>query len=256
MRPAVNKDVEADLSMFSLQGLTVLVAGASRGIGLSMAQGLARAGAAVTGFGRTAQIDDASFAWRQCDINDGAAIADLIRDVEQTSGGIDAYLHVAGITLPSGTGLQQAETFAKTIETNLTSAYRCCSLVGESMARRGSGSIVTVASIGALMAFPGNPGYVAAKGGLRMMSRALALDLGPRNVRVNTIVPGYIHTDMTAGSYADPVKHRERASRTMLNRWGQVQDLVGAAIFLASPASAYVTGTDLVVDGGWTAKGL
>jgi NAD(P)-dependent dehydrogenase (short-subunit alcohol dehydrogenase family) len=118
------------------------------------------------------------------------------------------------------------------------------------------GSIVTVTSIGSLLGFPNNPGYVASKGGLRMMSKALALDLGKFNVRVNNLVPGYVHTDMTTASYSDPLKSKERAERTMLGRWGQVGDLIGAAIYLASDASSYVTGTDLVVDGGWTAKGL
>jgi gluconate 5-dehydrogenase len=245
-----------DLSMFSLNKRIAVVAGASRGIGLGIARGLAQAGASVVGFGRTAEIGDEPFSYRQCDVTDGKAVARLIGDIEQATDGIDVYVHVAGITLPSEAGLQSPETFASTIEINLTSAYRGCALAGQAMARKGGGSIIAVASIGALQAFPGNPGYVAAKGGLRMMCRALALDLGPNNVRVNTIVPGYIHTDMTAGSYADAEKNRARANRTMLGRWGQVDDLVGAAIFLASPASAYVTGTDIVVDGGWTAKGL
>jgi NAD(P)-dependent dehydrogenase (short-subunit alcohol dehydrogenase family) len=89
-----------------------------------------------------------------------------------------------------------------------------------------------------------------------MMTKAMALDLGAGNVRVNSLVPGYIHTDMTHASYSDPRKSQERADRTMLGRWGNVNDLVGAAIFLASDASSYVTGIDLIVDGGWTAKGL
>ena len=118
------------------------------------------------------------------------------------------------------------------------------------------GSIVAVTSIGSILAFPNNPGYIAAKGGLRMMSKALALDLGPSNIRVNSILPGYINTEMTATSYNDPISRESRASRTMLGRWGEANDLVGAAIFLASDASQYITGTDLIVDGGWTAKGL
>jgi NAD(P)-dependent dehydrogenase (short-subunit alcohol dehydrogenase family) len=89
-----------------------------------------------------------------------------------------------------------------------------------------------------------------------MMSKALALDLGRHAIRVNCLVPGYIHTDMTAASYADPAANAERAQRTMLGRWGQVDDLVGAAVFLLSDASCYITGSDLFVDGGWSAKGL
>jgi NAD(P)-dependent dehydrogenase (short-subunit alcohol dehydrogenase family) len=107
-----------------------------------------------------------------------------------------------------------------------------------------------------LVGFPDNPGYVAAKGGLRLLTKALAVDLGPRDIRVNALAPGYIHTDMTAASFADPERHAARARHTCLGRWGEVEDLVGGAIFLASDASRYMTGQDLVIDGGWTAKGL
>jgi NAD(P)-dependent dehydrogenase (short-subunit alcohol dehydrogenase family) len=89
-----------------------------------------------------------------------------------------------------------------------------------------------------------------------MMSKAMALDLGKFNIRVNSLVPGYIHTEMTNSSFNDPKKSAVRSERTMLGRWGETKDLIGAAIFLASDASAYITGTDLIVDGGWTAKGL
>jgi gluconate 5-dehydrogenase len=118
------------------------------------------------------------------------------------------------------------------------------------------GAIINVASIGGLTGFPDNPGYVASKGGLRLLTKALAVDHGPRGIRVNTLVPGYIHTEMTAASYADPERHAQRAHHTCLGRWGEVEDLVGAAVFLASDASRYMTGQDLVIDGGWTAKGL
>lgn len=246
----------ADLSMFSLSGMTVVVAGASRGIGYCLATGLAQAGASVTGFGRSVDVRSDYFAYTSCDINDPVSVKELFDRVEATHGKIDVYIHVAGITLPTESGLQSPDAFAETLNSNLASAYRCCADVGQRMANRRQGSIITVTSIGALLAFPNNPGYVAAKGGLRMMSKALALDLGVSNVRVNCLVPGYIHTEMTAASYQNPSLHEDRAKRTMLGRWGQVGDLVGAAIFLASAASSYVTGTDLVVDGGWTAKGL
>lgn len=244
------------LSMFSLSGLTVVVAGASRGIGYGLSYGLAQAGGSVIGFGRSSEVNSDCFTYRECDITDAFATECLLNSIEKDYGGIDVYVHVAGITLPSDLGLQTPKMFADTIESNLTSAYRCCSYVGKSMAERRRGSIIIVTSIGSLLAFPDNPGYVASKGGLRMMSKALAFDLGPSNVRVNNLVPGYIHTDMTEVSYSDLSRNKERAQRTMLGRWGQVDDLIGAAIFLSSPASSYITATDLIVDGGWTSKGL
>ena len=111
-------------------------------------------------------------------------------------------------------------------------------------------------SIGSMQGFPDNPGYIASKGGLRMLSKSLAIDLAKDNIRVNNIVPGYISTDMTKGSRNDPVLYEERLERMIIQRWGETEDIVGAVIYLASNASSYVTGIDLVVDGGWTAKGL
>jgi NAD(P)-dependent dehydrogenase (short-subunit alcohol dehydrogenase family) len=243
-------------SAFSLAGKTIVLAGASRGIGHALANGLARAGASVTGFGRTEKIEGASFRYLRCDSNNEVEVTKLFDEIESRCNGIDGYVHVAGMTTPTRDALQSGDAFAATINTNLTGAYRCCRDVGLRMIPRARGSIVTVTSIGSVLGFPNNPGYVAAKGGLRMMSKALALDLGRHAIRVNCLVPGYIHTDMTAASYADPAANAERAQRTMLGRWGQVDDLVGAAVFLLSDASCYITGSDLFVDGGWSAKGL
>jgi gluconate 5-dehydrogenase len=156
--------------------------------------------------------------------------------------------------LSTASGSQSAGAFAETLALNLTAAYRSAMEVTARM--KDSGSIVFVTSINATLGFPGNPGYVAAKGGLRQLTKALALDLGPGGTRVNALAPGYVRTQMTAASYADPVQRAARSARTMLGRWGEPSDLVGAAIFLVSDASAYVTGHELVVDGGWTAKGL
>jgi gluconate 5-dehydrogenase len=123
------------------------------------------------------------------------------------------------------------------------------------MKAHGSGSIINITSINAELGFPGNPAYVAFKGALKQLTKALALDLGP-SIRVNAIGPGYFRTDMTRKSWGDDTMRQERSSRTILGRWGVPDDLAGAVIFLASDASAYVTGIDLYVDGGWLAKGL
>lgn len=248
--------MQPDLSLFSLVGKTILVAGASRGIGLAIANGLAQAGATVVGFGRSTTAPSPLFHYFSCDVDDHVRFSGLVEDCKKAHGSIDGYFHVAGITIPTSGALQGILDFEKTLSINLSGAYACCSSIAQHMIAQNQGSIVTVTSIGSMLAFPNNPGYVASKGGLRMMSKAMAQDLGKFNVRVNRLVPGYIHTDMTDASYSDPEKSRERSARTMLGRWGKVDDLIGAAIFLASNASAYVTGTDIVVDGGWTAKGL
>lgn len=245
-----------DHKIFSLKGKTILIAGASKGIGMAIADGFSQSGANVIGLGRSAASASLSFKYEICDVLDSTRFAGILEGIVKAYGCIDAYFHVAGITEPTNGSMQEIDAFEKTLRINLTSAYACCKCVGSHMVSQRKGSIVTVTSIGSMLGFPDNPGYVASKGGLRMMSKALALDLGKYNIRVNSLVPGYIHTDMTSLSYKDPEKSAHRAKRTMLGRWGETKDLVGAAIFLASDASAYVTGTDLVVDGGWTAKGL
>jgi NAD(P)-dependent dehydrogenase (short-subunit alcohol dehydrogenase family) len=246
----------SSLDLFSLQERVVLVSGASRGIGLAIAQGLQEAGAQVLGFSRSIAPSKVSFEYEACDITDGASFDRLVKRAHADYGRIDGYFHVAGVTSPNTEIAQGDDVFGLTMNVNLNCAYRCCRSVGQFMVAQKSGSIALVTSIGALQGFPGNPAYVASKGGLRMLSKALALDWGGLNIRVNTLAPGYIETDMTRGSFNDPAKREARSARTMLGRWGKASELVGAAIFLMSDASSYITGADLVVDGGWTAKGL
>jgi NAD(P)-dependent dehydrogenase (short-subunit alcohol dehydrogenase family) len=188
-----------------------------------------------------------------CDVTDADAFARVCDDVAAAHGGLDIYVHAAGITQPERD--QGVDAFRATIETNLTAGYHCGRAAAARMTRPG-GAIVMVTSIGGRVAFPDNPAYAASKGGLRALGRALALDLAPRGIRVNTIAPGYIRTAMTEASYQDPARHDERRQRTMLGRWGTAEDVVGGVIYLVSSSSAYVTGHELVIDGGWTARGL
>lgn len=245
------------LDTFRLDGQVALVTGASRGIGAAIANGLGEAGAIVYGIGRSAETQTpGAFEYRQCDVRETAAVTVLLAEIAERHGRFDILVNAAGITLPSGVEGDAMTSFQRTLELNLTAAYGCCLAAVPHLQRNGQGSIINVTSIGAGLGFPGNPGYVASKGGLAAMTRALALDLGGQGIRVNNIVPGYVHTAMTQGSYNNPELNAARAGRTMLGRWGQVEELAGAAVFLASRAGSYVTGTDLHVDGGWSAKGL
>lgn len=243
---------------FRLDGRVAIVTGASRGIGHAIARGLAGAGARVTGLGRSSapQEGDNDFAYRPCDVTSPTAFSDLAQRLYADTGRIDILVNAAGITLPSLAGTDPSAAFRDTLACNLTAVFECCRAVLPFMQRGGYGSIVNLTSIGANMGFPGNPGYVASKGGLAALTRALALDNGAQGIRVNSLVPGYVRTAMTHSSYADPERRQARAERTMLGRWGEPDELAGAAVFLASPASSYVTGTELFVDGGWTARGL
>lgn len=244
--------------LFRLNGRVAVVTGASKGIGNAIARSLAIAGAQVFGVGRSSvpQSNESVFSYQACDVTDAQAFEEFIRKIYDSVDRIDILVNSAGITLPAEYKIHPSATFIKTIGINLVAAFECARIVTPIMMKGNYGSIINITSIGASLAFPGNPGYVASKGGLAALTRALALDYGLYGIRVNNLVPGYVRSDMTAASYSDPVSREVRARRTMLGRWGEVNDIAAAAVFLASPASSYVTGTDLYVDGGWTAKGL
>jgi gluconate 5-dehydrogenase len=245
--------------LFSLSGRVAIVTGGSRGLGAAIAEGFAASGAQVVAVARSPagpQADCDNLTYRSCDVTQTGPFGELVQDTWRQFQRIDILVNAAAATLPASGGLQSLADFDATIAINLRAAYANCLAVADSMAKSGGGSIINVTSVGSVMGFPGNPGYVAAKGGLRMLTKALAMDLADRNIRVNSLAPGYMRTEMTEASYADPQRHEARRRHTILGRWGQPGDIVGPAIFLASGASSYVTGLDLFVDGGWTAKGL
>jgi NAD(P)-dependent dehydrogenase (short-subunit alcohol dehydrogenase family) len=246
------------LDSFRMDERVVIVTGASRGIGHAIACGMVDAGARVFGIARSAdpQSSVGRFDYSRCDVTDTAALENLVTHIFRQTGRIDVLVNAAGVTLPAEAELHPSKTFKKTLECNLTAIFEFCRIAVPYMIQGGYGSVINVTSIGASFGFPGNPGYAAAKGGLAALTRALALDYGPQGIRVNNLVPGYIETAMTSGSFSNPQHRAARAARTMLGRWGQPEELAGAAVFLASEASRYVTGSDLVVDGGWMAKGL
>ena len=163
-------------------------------------------------------------------------------------------LNVAGISIGKKINNNEMDRFDQTFNTNLRAMYN---IVNELKPHFINGSsIINFSSIGAQLGFPDNPSYCASKGAVVSLSRALANDFGPKNIRVNCIVPGYFHTKMTALSFLNEKEKKIRENRTMLGRWGETRELLGASIFLASDASSYITGTELIVDGGWSSKGL
>jgi NAD(P)-dependent dehydrogenase (short-subunit alcohol dehydrogenase family) len=242
--------------IFTLKGKVALVTGASRGIGSSIAQALSSADASVVGIARSLKPEQINQGWdyRQCDILDFSVFRTLCKDVCNELGNIDILVNSAGVTFPILDRGNNIELFSQTLSTNLAATYNCCDVITDFMSP--GGSIINLTSIGSYLGFPKNPAYAASKGGVRILTKALALDYAPKKIRVNNIVPGYIRTAMTEKSYSDEALNHERIDRMMIQRWGKTEDLIGAAIYLASDASSYVTGTDLIVDGGWTAKGL
>lgn len=244
-----------DLSAFSLAGKIAAVAGASRGIGAAIASGLKDAGATVFGLSRSGTAPQGVIAIA-CDLSDDGAIESAFRTIAAKGDRIDALVNAAGISLPAQSSETELARFRATLATDLTGVYATILAAYPLLKNAGSAAIVNVTSINSVRGFPGNPGYVAAKAGLAGLTRALAADYAPDGIRVNALAPGYVATEMTAKSYADPIMHEDRRRHTMLGRWGQPADMVGAAVFLASEASAYVTGQEIFIDGGWIAKGL
>ena len=246
--------------LFSLEGRSAVVTGASRGLGEMIAQALALAGADVIGLGRSSTpslSQEHAFRYEQCDVNDQARFTGICEILFGQTGRLDVLVNAAGISLPKSDSPEaEVRRFEETVRTNLVAVFECCQIASEFMKRVDGGSIVNVTSIASHQGFPENPGYVASKGGLRSLTKALALDYASDGIRVNNLVPGYFRTDMTEASFADEDSRHERDRRTVLGRWGEPFDLAGAAVYLTSDASAYVTGSDLVVDGGWVAKGL
>ncbi|MDE2066365.1 MAG: SDR family oxidoreductase [Bradyrhizobium sp.] len=240
---------------FSLQGRRAIVTGASRGIGAAIAAGLSEAGAEVLGLSRSGTAPK-GVEPVACDLADDAALNRAIEGFAKRHDRLEVLVNAAGISLPARNAADELDRFRQTVAIDLTGVYATILAAYPLLKKADGSSVINVTSINSVRGFPGNPGYVAAKAGLSGLTRALATDFAGDGIRVNALAPGYVATAMTATSFKDPSMHEERRRHTMLGRWGNPEDMVGAAIFLASPASAYMTGQEVFVDGGWTAKGL
>lgn len=251
--------------LFSLDGKVVIITGGARGIGRALVEGFAQAEACVAIVDRlTHELEETRKSYPSpefCvlainrDLTDDGVIPEIVDLVIDSFGRIDVLINCAGITIPSPPPYP-TDNWEETIDTNLRAPFKLMREVSRHMVAQGSGSIINITSLNADLAFPNNPAYLSSKGGLKMMSKGFALDLGKYGVRVNNLGPGYTRAPTSMESYNDPVRRKEREARTILGRWAEPEDMVGAAIFLASDASSYVTGQDLYVDGGWSAKGL
>jgi NAD(P)-dependent dehydrogenase (short-subunit alcohol dehydrogenase family) len=252
--------------LFDLIGKTAIVTGAARCIGRAIAEGLASVGVAVA---LTDVLENGLADAEQSITARGlrciAAKTDICSDKERVAlvqqsiaafGQLNILVNVAGITRSHVSEAYPREDWDRTLAVNLTATFHLCKLVVHDMIPRRSGAIINVSSIGGALGFPNNPAYQASKSGVLGLTRALATDWAKYNIRVNALCPGYTHTEMTAASFRDPRTNAARAARTMMNRWGRPEEMVGPVIFLASDAASYVTGQELFVDGGWVSAGL
>lgn len=247
--------------LFDLTGRTALVTGASRGIGLAVAEGLAAWGAEVVITGRKADaLEQAAQSIRRggrsvlslvCHQGDPKAIEQLFAELDRQGKAVDVAVINAATNPVMGPLLEtDLAAWQKIIDVNLTGALVTAQQAGRRMASRRRGSMIFMASIAGLDPIPSIAAYSVSKAGMIGLAKALAKELGPRGVRVNAIAPGLIETKFSAALFNDPEAYQEVMAKVPLGRHGQPADLVGTALFLASDATAYLTGQVLVVDGG------
>jgi NAD(P)-dependent dehydrogenase (short-subunit alcohol dehydrogenase family) len=239
-----------------VKGKICCVTGAGRGIGHQLALALRNNGAIVVGvdmaFSEGSDLLDHELC---CDLIDDSNIDRIFDFIEKNYGHLDVLVNCAGITMPSKEPYPM-EYWKKTFLINVDVPFALTTRLVPLMKESNSPAVINITSLNAALAFPNNPAYVASKSALAGLTRSMALDLGSKGIRVNSIAPGYIKTKMTGESWTNLEKRAARANRTVLNRWGTPDDLVGPLLFLASDSSAYVTGHALFVDGGWAIKGL
>jgi gluconate 5-dehydrogenase len=247
-------------SVFDLSGKVALITGAYRGLGFAIAQGLGRSGATVVLNGRridavepaaralTAQSLKASTAI--FDVTDRAAVLAAVTAIESEHGRIDVLVNNAGIQRRGALADFSQQDWDDIIATNLTAPFVVSQAVLPGMIARKSGKIVHIASLMSELARPSVVPYTAAKGGVRQLTRGMAVELAPHNIQVNAIAPGYFATEMNRALIDNAEFNAWVCKRTPAGRWGQPDELAGIAVFLASSASNYMTGQMLIVDGG------
>ena len=248
---------------FRLDGKIALITGSSGGIGLALARGMGQAGARVVLNGRDhAKLDVALALLRDeglaveawaFDVTDRPAVDAAVAEIESGIGPIDILVNNAGIQRRAPFHEFAAADWTELMRTNLDSAFHVGQAVAQRMVPRRSGRIINICSVQSELGRPGIAPYTASKGALKMLTKGMAIDLGPHGINVNGIGPGYFRTEMNARLVADPAFTGWLINRTPNRRWGEVEELAGAAVFLASDASRFVNGHILYVDGGLTA---
>lgn len=250
--------------LFSLVGKRALITGSSQGIGFALARGLAKAGAEIVLNGRNvskletaAQVlrsEEATVHAIAFDATDHAAVRASIDGFEAATGAIDILINNAGMQHRAPLEDFPAESFEALLQTNIASVFHVGQAVARHMIARGSGKIINIASVQTALARPGIAPYTATKGAVGNLTKGMATDWAKHGLQCNAIAPGYFDTPLNAALVADPEFSAWLEKRTPAGRWGQVEELVGAAVFLSSAASSFVNGHTLYVDGGITAS--
>jgi NAD(P)-dependent dehydrogenase (short-subunit alcohol dehydrogenase family) len=254
------------IQLFSLEGKTAVVIGGTSGIGRALSLGLAEAGADVVATARRQQqVDDTAAAIEArgrktlrltSDVCDRASLDNLLAATLDKFGKVDILVNCAGKIKRTPTLTQPEEEWTDILNTNLTGTLRGCQVFGKAMIERGYGRIINISSLNAFAALTEVAAYAASKAGIASLTRSLAVEWSKKGVTVNAIAPGVFRTALNADLLDNSPRGQELLMRTPMGRFGKTEELVGAALYLASDAASFVTGQSLVVDGGFLASGV
>ena len=253
------------LDSFRLDGKVALVTGGARGLGRTMALALAEAGAGIALAGRSRDAcGEAAHAIAAAtgrdvhaygaDVTQLAEVERLVSEIESEMGRVDILVNNAGINIRGPIQQLSESDWDAVIDTNLKGPFLCARAFGPRMVTRGWGRVINLGSTLAVVAMPGRAPYASSKAGIVNLTRVLALEWAGTGVTANAICPGPFATEMNRPLLDDPVKYKELVAQIPMGRWGEVDEMAGAVVFLASESSSYVTGSALFVDGGWTAR--
>jgi 2-dehydro-3-deoxy-D-gluconate 5-dehydrogenase len=245
---------------FDLTAKVAIVTGGNGGIGLGIARGLAEAGAAIVIAARDPEKNARAVAALQqsgakvlsisTDVRDEASVQTMVQSAEQAFGQVDILVNNAGINIRKAPQDYTIDEWQQVLNTNLTVVFLCSRAVYPFMVKAGGGKIINIGSMTSIFGSNVSPAYAATKGGVVQFTKSLAIFWAKNNIQVNAILPGWIHTDLTASASSE--RYQFIQSRIPQGRWGEPDELAGAAVFLASRASDYVTGIVLPIDGGYT----
>lgn len=253
------------MDLFDLHGKVAIVTGGNGGIGLGIAQGLAQAGADIAVAARNAEKTRAALEQLkshgvraigiQADVTDAAQVRHMVDDTVDQLGSVDILVANAGTTVRKAPETYTLDEWNHILITNLTGVFSCCHAAYPQMKARGGGKILTIGSMSSIFGMAMGTPYSATKGGVVQLTKSLASAWAKDNIQINCILPGWINTELTQGARRSIARLQESVvDRTPMKRWGNPEDLAGAAVFLCSPASDFVTGVALPVDGGFSSS--